>query len=114
MIDRSLRRRFAAFLILVGCLGLSLQAEGSLSLMKPIPGTLRCVEASWVTLSAFPADTAGEGTCSDERSSYESLFLLPGPAETSLSQHGSVPAVTPASPAEGFSAEIDHPPIASV
>lgn len=114
MSDRSLRRQFAVFLALVGCLSLSLQAEGRLSLTEPTTGTLRCLEASWVAASTFPTDTAGEGTCPDMGSSVESLFLLPDLPVTPLSQHRRVLTAAPKSLAEGFPAEIYRPPMATV
>ena len=114
MIDRSLRRQFAVFLSLVGCLSLSLQTEGPLSFTEPITRTLRCVEASLVTASTLPTDTAGDGTCSDECSSPESLFFLPGLPGIPLSQHRCVLSAASTSLPEGFPAEIYRPPIAAV
>ena len=114
MIDRSLRRQFAVFLSLVGCLSLSLQTEGPLSFTEPITRTLRCVEASLVTASTLPTDTAGDGTCSDECSSPESLFFLPGLPGIPLSRHRCVLVAASTSLPEGFPAEIYRPPIAAV
>ena len=114
MTDRSLRRQFPVFLAIVACLSMSLQSAGHLSFTEPTTGTLRCVEASLVTASTLPTDTAGEGPSYDEYSSAESLFVVPGLPGTALSQQRRILATAHRSLAEGFPAEIYRPPIAAV
>ena len=114
MIDRSLRRQFLVFLAIVACLSMSLQTAGPLPFTEPTTGTLRCVEASFVTASTLPTDTAGEGPCCDEYSPAESLFLIPGLPGAALSQQRRIPPTARRSIAEGCPAEIYRPPIATV
>ena len=114
MIDRSLRPQFLVFLAIVACLSMSLQTAGHVSFTEATTGTLRCVEASLVTASTLPTDTAGVGPRCDEYSSAESLFLVPGLPGTALSQQRRILPTARTSLAEVFPAEIYRPPIATV
>lgn len=114
MIDRSLERQFPIFLAIAACLSMSLQTTGHLSFTEPTTGTLWCVEVSLVRASTLPTDTAGEGPSCDEYSSAESLSVVPGLPGTELSQQRRILTIARTSLAEGFSAEIYRPPIATV
>ena len=78
MIDRSLRKQVLVFLAIAACFSMSLQTVGHLPCTETTASTLQCVEASLVTASTLPRDTAGEGSGYDGYSSGESLFLVPG------------------------------------
>ena len=114
MNDRFNRRQYLVFLAVVACLSMSFQTAGHLSFTEASPGTLRCVEAFWVTSSTLQTDTAGEGPSFNEYSSGESLFLVPGLPGTALTQQGRILATARTSLSEGFPAEIYRPPIAAV
>ncbi len=114
MIDRSIRRLFLVFLAIVACLSMSLQSGGDLSCSEATTDTLRCVEASLVTASTLPTDTAGEAPCCEEYSSAESLFLEPGLPGTAFLQQRRILPTARTSLAEGCPAEIYRPPIAAV
>ena len=111
MIDRSLRRQFLIFLAIAVCLSMSLQSAPHLSYTEPIADSLRCVEASLVTASTLPKDTAGEGPSCDECSSAESLSAVWGLPSTELSQQRRALVTDRTCLAEGYSAEIYRPPI---
>lgn len=114
MNDRFHRRQYLVFLAVVACLSMSLQNAGHLSFTEATPETLRCVEAFWVTASTLQTDTAGEGPSFNEYSSGESLFLVPGLPGTALTQQRRILATARTSLAEGFSAGIYRPPIATI
>ena len=114
MIDRSVRQQFLVFLATVACLSMSLQTAGPLPFTEPTTGTLRCVEASFVTASTLPTDTEGEAPSCDEYSPAESLFLIPGLPGTALSQQRRMLPTVRTSLAEGCPAEIYRPPISTV
>ena len=114
MIDRSLRRQFLVFLAIAACLSVSLQSAPQLSFTESTAGSLRCVEASLVTASTLPKDTAGEGPSCDECPSAESLSVAPGLPTTDLSQQRRILVTDRTCLAEGSSAEIYRPPIAIV
>ena len=114
MIDRSLKRQLLVFLTIVACLSMSLQTPGPLSFTEVSTSTLHCVEASLVTASTLPTDTAAEAPCSDEYSSAESSFLIPGLLGTALSQQRRILRTARISLSEGFPAEVYRPPIATV
>jgi hypothetical protein len=113
MIDRSIGRLFPVFLAIVACLSVGLHPEGDLSFSEPATGALRSVEASLVTASTLPTDTAGEAPCCEEYSSAESLFLTPGLSGTAFSQQRRILPTARTSLAEGCPAEIYRPPIAA-
>jgi hypothetical protein len=79
---------------------------------EPIADSFRCVEASLVTASTLPKDTAGEGPSCEEWSSAESLSVVPGLPCTELSQQRRILVTDRTCLAEGYSAEIYRPPIA--
>ena len=114
MIDRSVRQQFLVFLATVACLSMSLQTAGPLPLTEPTTGTLRCVEASFVTASTLPTDTEGEPPFCDEYSPAESLFLIPGLPGTALSKRRRILPTARTPLAEGCPSEIYRPPIATV
>ena len=114
MIDRSVRLQFLVFLATVACLSMSLQTAGPLPLTEPTTGTLRCVEASFVTASTLPTDTEGEPPFCDEYSPAESLFLIPGLPGTALSKRRRILPTARTPLAEGCPAEIYRPPISTV
>ena len=113
MIDRSIRRLFLVFLAIVACLSMGLHPAGDLSFSEATTGTLRCVEASLVTASTLPTNTADEAPCCQEHSSAESLFLAPGLPGTGFSQQRRILPTARTSLAEGCPAEIYRPPIAT-
>ncbi len=114
MVDHSVRRQFLVFLA-VASLTMSLQAAGHLSFPELTTGTLRCVEASYVTASTLPTNTVGEGPCCDEDSPAESLLLVPaGLRGSMLSKQRRILPTARTSLAEGYSTEIYRPPIATV
>jgi hypothetical protein len=114
MIDRSVMRQFLIFLTTVACFSMSLETAGPLPFTEATTGTLRCVEASFVTASTLPKDTEGEAPFCDEYSPAESLFLIPGLPGTALSQQRRILPTARTSLAEGCSAELYRPPIAAV
>ncbi len=114
MNNRSLRQPYLVFLAVAACLSMSLQTAGHVFFTEAPSGALRCVEAFWVTASMLQTDTAGEGASWNEHSSGESLFLVPGPAGTALTQQRRILAAARTPLAEGCAAEIDRPPIATL
>ena len=113
MIDRSLRKQLLVFLAIAACFSMSLQTVGHLPCTETTASTLQCVEASLVTASTLPRDTAGEGSGYDGYSSGESLFLVPGLPGTALRQQRRILRTVHTPLAEGFAAEVYRPPIAT-
>jgi hypothetical protein len=112
MIDRSVTRQFLVFLATVACLSMSLETTGPLYFTEATTGTLRWVEASFVTASALPTDTEGKAPFCEEYSPAESSFLMPGVPGTAFSQQRRILATARTPLAEGCPAELYRPPIA--
>lgn len=114
MLDRSYARQFLFFLAAVACLSMSLQTEGSSSFVGASKSTLRCVEASWVTASPLPTDTAGQSPYCDEPSPAESLCLVSALPDTPLRQQRYIPPTARTPLEKGCRTDVYRPPIVTV
>ena len=113
MIDRSLRRRFLVFLAIVGCLGVSLQTAERSSLTEAATDTFRCLETSLTAVPTSTTENAGEVPADEGYSAPDCVFVAGGLPLTELPEERRLLAASRTALAEGFPAEIDHPPMAS-
>ena len=113
MIDGCLKGRFLVFLVLVGCLGVTLQNAGRSSSTEATWEPFRCVQTSLAGAPTSPTEAAGEAPSCDNDSSADSVFVAHGLFDTVLPQERRLLAACCTALPEGFPAEIDRPPIAS-
>jgi hypothetical protein len=112
MTHRTLARRVLFFPAVMLCLSAILQLTVHSIFPAPTSDALGSQEASWVGGSAFPMHPAGQeepglGDCP----SFDPLSLAPGLPGTPCSEQRRSLAADRATLAQGFPAEIFHPPI---
>lgn len=113
MKDGCLKGRFLAFLAIVGCLGISLQNAEQPSSTEGVRGAFHCVETSLAAAPTSPTESAGEVPSCEDNSSPDCVFVAGGLPLTELPEERHLLAASRTALAEGFPAEIDHPPMAS-